>query len=143
MDRIGALDYLRTAGFSSLMRIAGRSEADGSTGYGPALDDAFSYYAQLYPSVVVVPVKDELGFKVLLRATVLDMLEPTVCSFVDAQVDAPLTSTKGSQLCKQVQAMRASAWTRAAGSGYGGMNEVGGFRVNMDYNENSDDWIGW
>ena len=139
MDRAGALTFLQQAGFSNLMRAAGRTEIDSPTGYGPAIDDAFAYYEQLRPNEPVadtVRTEDVIGFKVLLRATTLDLLEPTLCSFVDTQVDAPLTNTKGSQLCKQIQAMRLNAWNRAASVGYGGMNEVGGFRANLDFIEN-------
>ena len=130
--------FLQQAGFSNLMRAAGRMETDSPTGYGPALSDAFLYYDQLRPNESVsgiVRAEDVIGFQILLRATTLDLLEPTICSFIDTQVDAPLTNTKGSQLCKQLQAMRLNAWTRAAAVGYGGMNEVGGFRANLDFIE--------
>jgi hypothetical protein len=138
MDRAEALTYLQSAGFDKLMKAAGRVETDCSTGYGPSLDSAFEYHEQLRPEAEEVAYADELGFKILLRATVLDLIEPLVCSFVDTQVDAPLTQTKGSQLCSQVMKMREATWSRAASAGYGVMYEVGGFKVNLDFLENSE-----
>lgn len=135
MDRADSLAFLITAGFAKLIRAAGRTETDSDDGYGPALDEAFSYYAVLYPGSTVVVPEHELGFRYLLRATTLDLLQPTLCSYVDTQVDAPLTKVSGSQLCKQVMALQARAWNQAAGYGYGGMTEVGGFAANLDYNE--------
>lgn len=140
MDREAALDFLKTSGFNKLARAAGRPEIDSATGYGPALDAAFALYDQLYPGVTPVQIEHEIGFRYLLQATVLDLLQPTLCSYVDTQVDAPLTRVSGSQLCKQVLQMQGLAWSKAAGFGYGGMTEVGGFTANLDYTE-VDPWI--
>lgn len=135
MNRLEALSFLQTAGFTKLARAAGRTEDDTPTGYGPSLDWAFAHYALLYPSAPSVLDEHELGFMSLLKATTLDLLTPTLCSYVDTQVDAPLTRTAGSQLCKQSLALQRDAWVKAAAYGYGGMAEVGGFSVVLDYNE--------
>ena len=140
MDREAALDFLKTVGFTKLLRAAGRVEEDSDHGYGPALDAAFAYYDQLYPGTYPVNPLHTLGFTELLKAATLDMVVPSVCVFVDTQVDAPLTRVSGSQLCKQAMQMQANAWSKAAGYGYGGMMEIGGFSVNVDYAE-VDPWI--
>lgn len=134
MDRVEALTYLQSLGFYSLMAVAKRPETDTPNGYGPALDSAFSFYSVFKGAALSEVVDADVpGFRELLAATVYDLVVPTVCVYVDTQTDAPLTKVSGSQLCRQTLKAQENAWIRAGAYGYGGENQVGGFRVGLDF----------
>lgn len=140
MDRTQALARLQTLGLNRVMSLIGRDTNDGDTGYGPALDAAFLNYINLRglsTSVLLTDVAsaDEYGFQILMRATTYDMLLPELATMVDTSVDAPLTSAKFSQMFRAFQALRDDAWRLAAQYGYGIDQNVGGFKVNLDFRE--------
>lgn len=142
MDREEALAYLNSM-FDAQMTIVGRDLDDSATGYGPALDSAFRKYIaknSLETSVTetTVPAADEDCFLILLEATTYDLMLPLYAGTqVDFSVDAPLTSIKYSQAYRQMKDARDEAWYRASAcGGYGyAMDNVAGFRVNLDYLE--------
>lgn len=123
-----------------VMTHAGRLLTDSLTGYGPALDRAFAAYIRLNElgttvTTTVVSSADEYGFQVLLRAVTYDLVLPMVAVNPDLSVDAPLTNVKFSQVFRSLKQLRDDAWVEAANYGYGEMSNVGGFKLNLDFNE--------
>lgn len=138
MDRIAAFATLASLGLGPVMLVAGRTLDDTATGYGPALDEAFAAYgamtgATTIPSVVATA--HQIGFRVLMRATVYDLVLPAFSALVDASIDAPLTNAKWSQAYRQLAAQSELAWQKAMGYGYGPLLGASGFRVNLDFLE--------
>jgi hypothetical protein len=140
MNRAGALAWLQASGINALMTQAGRTTDDTSTGYGPALDQAFTIHGITYGlpepyDAANVPAAQQLCFTALLRASAYDILMPAFSAMVDANVDAPLTGAKFSQMFKQVSMLREEAWREASACGYGIAAQASGYRVNLDFLE--------
>jgi hypothetical protein len=141
VNRSEALALVQSVGMNSVMTQAGRLTTDSLTGYGPALDRAFAAYIRLNELATTVTTTtvesvDEYGFQVLLRAVTYDLVLPMLSVTPDLSVDAPLTNVKFSQVFRQVKQLRDEAWAEAANYGYGEASNVGGFKVNLDFNEN-------
>jgi hypothetical protein len=123
VNRTEALSWLQANGFNTLMQHVERTTDDTSTGYAPALDRAFAIYGRAhgmpppYTSITTSDSEDEC-FTALLRAVTYDLVITGAAALVDTSVDAPLTSTKFSQLFKQLGALRDEAWRMAAICGY-------------------------
>lgn len=141
MNRAEALAYLNGA-MDSVMTLAGRLTTDAAAGYGPALDRAFRVYIATIGLTTTVTTTDTLDsydecFTGLLEGAVYDLVLPVLAgSLADISVDAPLMSIKRSQSFRQFQLLRDAAWARAASCGFGiVLDNVGGFRINMDFIE--------
>lgn len=140
MNRTEALAVAQSIGLDKLMTHAGRLLTDSTTGYGPALDRAYRAYITLYQldtglTDTVVAVAHEEGFTILLKATTYDLVLPMIAVAPDMSVDAPLTNVKFSQVFRAIKQLRDEAWAEAALYGYGDFSNVGGFRVNLDFQE--------
>lgn len=140
MNRAEALTLVTSIGMNSVMTQAGRLLTDTPSGYGPALDRSFASYIilnNLATTVLttVVPTVDAYGFEILLRATTYDLVLPMLAISPDLSVDAPLTNVKYSQVFRAVKQLRDDAWLEAANYGYGDSINVGGFKLNLDFNE--------
>lgn len=138
MNRTQALALVQSIGLNGLMAQVGRTTDDAASGYGPALDRAFSAHAILLGvpgPLTTVDARYDYGFQVLLRAVTYDLVIPALTLLVDTSVDAPLTSAKFSQTYRALAAERDRAWEEAAQYGYGTPTGAGGFRVNMDFLE--------
>lgn len=140
MNRAESLALVTSIGLNSIMTHAGRVLTDTSTGYGPALDRAFAAYIRLNSLATTVTTtdvadSDEYGFQVLLRAVTYDLVLPMIAITPDMSVDAPLTNVKFSQVFRAIKQLRDDAWAEAANYGYGEYSNVGGFKVNLDFNE--------
>lgn len=140
MNRAESLALVTSIGLNSIMTHAGRVLIDTSTGYGPALDRAFAAYIRLNSLATTVTTtdvadSDEYGFQVLLRAVTYDLVLPMIAITPDMSVDAPLTNVKFSQVFRAIKQLRDDAWAEAANYGYGEYSNVGGFKVNLDFNE--------
>lgn len=146
MNRAQALTLVQSIGMNSVMTQAGRDLTDTITGYGPALDRAFAAYIianELATTVTTTTVEttDEYGFQVLLRAVTYDLVLPMLAVAPDLSVDAPLTNVKFSQVFRAVKQLRDEAWAEAANHGYGDASNVGGFKLNLDFNENQGSYV--
>jgi hypothetical protein len=140
MNRVDALALVKSIGLNDAMVQAARDVIDDATGYGPALDRAFAAYIRansLTTGVTdtVVAAADEYGFQVLLRAVSYDLVLPSLALQIDTSVDAPLINIKLSQAFKAIKQLRDDAWAECALYGYSDYTNVGGFRVNLDFNE--------
>lgn len=142
MDRDEALAYLNST-MDALMTSVSRLLTDSAGGYGPALDAAFSLYIlknELLTDVTDTDVEaaDTYCFQLLLIATVYDLILPAVAATkVDFSVDAPLASIKFSQSYRALWQLRNDAWAQASACGnYGySIDNVGGFKIALDFNE--------
>lgn len=140
MNRSEALAFLSENGFDTVMGYAQRLTTDSAGGYKPALDRAFALYIRVNAlntgvTTTTVPAADEYGFGVLLQAVTYDLVIPFAAVTPDLQVDAPQTNTKFSQVYKMLAAERDRLWAEAAQYGYGDEVLVGGFKLNLDFNE--------
>lgn len=143
MDRTEALVVAQSIGLDTVMTFAGRTLDDSATGYGPALDRAYRAYIRLYEldtgvNDTDIAAADIFGFEALVRATTYDLILPYAAIASDVSVDAPLTNVKFSQVYRALKQLRDSAWGEASLYGYGELDNVGGFVVNLDFNENQD-----
>lgn len=140
MNRSDVLTLAVNNGLNALMTQAGRQTTDTGNGYAPAIDRALAVYRSGRPGAVltgdtVVLDSDATCFEVLLRATVYDVVLPSLAVQVDTSVDAPLTSAKFSQAYRAILDLRNAAWLDAASCGFGSHGNTGGFKVNFDYLE--------
>jgi hypothetical protein len=129
VDRSDAVTWVQNNGFTPLLDLIGRTTNDDGSGVGPALDRAFSLYG-----TTTVTAVDEYEFTRLVSATIYDLAVPTVCLYVDGQVDAPLTKVSGSQLCRQIKALRDEAYIQAGSLGVT-TEYAGGYVANLDFLE--------
>jgi hypothetical protein len=141
MNRAEALAYLNGA-MDSVMTLAGRLTTDAVSGYKPALDRSFRIYiGTLGLDTTVTTTTTDASydecFSGLLEGTAYDLVLPVLAgTLADISVDAPLMSIKRSQSFRQFQVLRDAAWARAASCGFGiAFDNVGGFRINMDFVE--------
>lgn len=138
MDRDAAFALIRSLGIDPLYSNAGRTLADESVGYGPALDRAFAAYTIMQESdtaLVVVADGDTWGFQFVLQATAYDVILPFYATMVDSSIDAPLSSAKFSQQYKALKQLRDAAWADAANYGYAVYSNMAGMKANLDFLE--------
>lgn len=144
MDRAEALVVLNNSGLGAVMTAAGRLITDSATGFGPALDRAFSLYINVNSLSTGVTdtdtaTADEYGFSILLSAVTYDLVLPAFALKADASVDAPLANIKRSQMYRQIKELRDDAWELAAAYGYNDGSNIGGWSFNLDFKEPGDD----
>lgn len=142
MTRTDVFNLAKNNGLDVLMTQAGRVTTDTSGGYAPAIDRALAVYRVGRPDAVlsgdtVVLDADATCFEIVLRATVYDVVLPSLALQVDTAVDAPLTNAKFSQAYRSIKELRDAAWLNAASCGFGMGGNTGGFKVNLDYLEPS------
>ena len=122
------------------MTAGGRLLTDTVSGFGPALDRAFSLYTRVNDLATgvndtIVDPADEYGFSILLSAVTYDLVLPAFALKADASIDAPLANVKRSQLYRQMKELRDDAWALASAYGYSDYSNVGGWSVNLDFKE--------
>ena len=128
--------------------IYGKTDDDTPTGFAMQLDRTYSAYFALVGVTVDpediatydVPDGDAYCFEQYLSGLIYDSILPSASLTSDFSVDAPLTNIKRSQLYRQIKDLRDDAWSAAASCGYttpGVRDFVGGFKVNLDFNEPS------
>lgn len=138
MDRADALAYIKP--FADRLFLLGKRQIDDSDfGYGPAIDEAFRSFDVDDADLLTTTIDDVdcQGFRASLRYYALDLVEWNLLTFVDGQVDAPLTNLKWSQVLKAVATKKAQALSDMTKEGIGPAN-VSWVRWQYDYLETDD-----